>query len=524
MLAFISPAQQRSSSVALARAIEHYPDIRSWPVPGSEASGQRLAASKFQHIDTKLHHQFRGDAGLSIRREDGVSICKEAQGTYGVDALEHASDPVPFWFSIQVARLRAVSTHSGTWTLVDQALVSLTNFSTGILVGRFCSKEELGRYMLGYSVILFAMAFQQMLISSPYILIQPRLLEGEAVRNTGGVYTLQFVLGGALMLVLLFTALGFNIAGSRLDVVMLSLAFACPLFLFKEMFRRVCFAHLDVGSALLADLAVGTAQVGLLVALASSGHLSAATGVLAIGVTCGLMTMVWFWWNRHRLVFRIQDARIALRRNWSLGRWIFASQILWALSLYSYPWLISKMHGPAAAGVWAVCFSINALANPLLLGLQNYVEPKISYTFVRRGVHGLRSFVWKATGVLTISMSLFSALILFTGDRVATLVYGAKYAGNGLTIFVLSLSFVTAAAGFALSCGLFASGRGRVELKISCVYPLILCVVGFPLVKIYGPLGAAMGLLVAHSLASVLRALQFLITFQDARGISVTAR
>jgi O-antigen/teichoic acid export membrane protein len=451
---------------------------------------------------------------VSITKEDDLAVPLEASGDYGAEALSNLAAWVPTWFSSHLVRSRRLVTHRGAWTLLDQVFVSLTNFSTGMLIARFCSKGELGRYMLGYTVILFMVRFQQMLISSPYILIRPRLLAEEAARYTGGTYTQQFALGGALSLVLLFAALGFHVAHSWLAIVMLSLAFASPLFLFKEMFRRVCFAHLKVRSALLVDFAIGLLQISILVALALSGHLSAPMGILAIGVACGMLAIAWFLRNRRRLVFRIQDARDVLQRNWSVGRWIFGSQLLWAASLYSYPWLISRMHGLDAAGVWAVCFGINALANPLLLGLQNYVEPRISHAFADGGMPRMRSCVWRATGILTMSMLLFSALILFAGNLLTILLYGAKYAGYSFTLFVLTLSSAAGAAGFAFSCGFFAAGRGRLDLRISWVYPVIVCAVGLPLVRGYGPLGAATSLLIANTLASSLLALQFLITFR----------
>ena len=451
---------------------------------------------------------------MRITEGDDLAVPLKVNSAYRVEALSSQNAWAPTWFSFHLLQSRKLATHRGAWTLLDQVFVSLTNFSTGILIGRFCSKGELGRYMLGYSVILFVIAFQQMLISSPYILIQPRLLAAEGARYTGGAYTQQFALGGALSIALLFAALAFYIAHSWLAVVMLSLAFASPLFLFKEMFRRVCFAHLQVRSALAVDFAIGLLQISLLIALARSGHLSAPTGILAIGVACSMLPVAWYWRNQRRLVFSIRDARDVLDRNWKLGRWILGSQLLWAASLYSYPWLISKMHGSATAGVWAACFGINALANPLLLGIQNYVEPRISHAFADGGIPRLRLLVWKETGVLTMSMLLFSTVILFAGNRLAIFVYGEKYAGNSFTLFVLSLSFAAGAAGWAFSCGFFAADRGRLDLRISWIYPVLVCIVGLPLVRDYGPLGAAASLLIANTLASSLRALQFLITFR----------
>jgi len=119
------------------------------------------------------------EPNVSTPREGGLAVSSDVSGTFEVRALGSPGVWMQARLSNHLVRFRNIAGHSGTWALLDQVFVSLTNFSTGILIGRFCSKDELGRYMLGYSVILFAIAFQQMLISSPYILIQPRLLEGE---------------------------------------------------------------------------------------------------------------------------------------------------------------------------------------------------------------------------------------------------------------------------------------------------------------------------------------------------------
>ena len=416
--------------------------------------------------------------------------------------------------SVQPGRVWKLVAHRGVLTLLDQVFVSLTNFSTGILIGRYCSKGELGLYMLGYSIILFAIAFQQMLLSSPYILIWPRLRDQEAARYTNYAYIQQFALGGAVSVCSLVAALAFHLTRSKLAPVMVALALAAPLLLFKEMFRRVCFAQLKVRSAVIIDFAIGVLQVVLLITLQRRHELSATTGLLAVAASCMLLLSGWLLRYRGDLSFSAFELRGTLIQNWHLGRWIFGSQILWALSLYSYPWLVSGMHGVDAAGVWAACFGINALGNPLLLGLQNYIEPKISHAFAVGGIAQMRNLAWKATGVLAGSMLLFSLAMFFAGNRVAILLYGPKYEGNGLTIFLITLSFAVGAAGFALSCGFFAAGRGSLDLRISWVFPLTACICGFPLVKLYGPLGAATSLLIGYVIASSLRAAQFQTTFR----------
>src|SRR6185369_17376806 len=55
-------------------------------------------------------------------------------------------------------------------SVVDQAVVSGTNFATSVLLGRFAVQEELGVYYLALSVIYFARGIQEQLVSAPYMI------------------------------------------------------------------------------------------------------------------------------------------------------------------------------------------------------------------------------------------------------------------------------------------------------------------------------------------------------------------
>ena len=411
-------------------------------------------------------------------------------------------------------RLHSVLAHRGIMTLFDQGIVSLTNFSAGILIGRLCSKDELGLYMLGYSVVLFGLALQQMLISSPYILIWPRLSRDAGERYTIGAYSQQAIFGGLLALCLLMAAAVAFSLHSRLWLVLVSYALASPFMLFKEMFRRVCFTHLAVGTAVLADAGVGVLQLLLLGGLAYRHWLSAPTGVVATFIAASSLGFALVLHNRRLPRVEVGAAQSALQKNWSIGRWIFCSQLLWAGSLYSYPWLVSHFHGTASAGVWAACFGINALGNPIMLGLQNYVEPRISHAFADGSREHVRQLVWRSTAMLAGSMLLFSLLIFFLGSRAVVLLYGAKYASNGLIIFLITLSFAAGSAGFAFSCGLFATGMGKLDLRVSFVYPIAFVCLGIPLVARFGPLGGAMSLALTNAISTLLRGLQFIVAFK----------
>src|SRR5271156_525922 len=103
---------------------------------------------------------------------------------------------------------RKTSLHQGAVSLTDQAIVSATNFLTGVIIARSCSKAELGLYMLGFSLILLITDLQSSLISTPYMIYAPRLKGAAQALYTGStlihqlvfsVLTTVLLLGGALL-------------------------------------------------------------------------------------------------------------------------------------------------------------------------------------------------------------------------------------------------------------------------------------------------------------------------------------
>jgi O-antigen/teichoic acid export membrane protein len=442
-------------------------------------------------MNYKETHGTTSDTGQTVNAEPGITSAGRAR------------------------RVTYLLRHRSVLTLSDQVIVSLTNFSTSILLGHFCSKSELGLYMLGYSLLLFAVALQQMLISSPFILHWPRLRGDAARRYTWGAYTEQLVFAAVLCLVLVIASLVARIKDAPLFPVLLAFAFAAPCFLLKEMYRRVCFTQLKASSALYVDAGVASLQIILLLALLKTHHLSAATGVVCVGIA-NLVLAAGLALGSRPFQFSRENLHDVVKKNWGAGRWIFGSQVLWASCLYAYPWLITKTHGTAAAGTWAACFGINALGNPLMLGLQSYIEPRVSHAYASDSMPTARRLVWRLTIVLLVSMLLFSALIAVVGDKAVSILYGAKYAGNGLTIFLITLGYAIGGGAFAFSCGFFASGRGKLDYLISWVYPVIFLCCGIPFVNLYGIVGGALAIVLANTLSTILRGFQFHFTFRRA--------
>src|ERR1039458_5166888 len=237
----------------------------------------------------------------------------------------------------------------GILSLVDQAVVSATNFLTGIIIARACSKEELGLYMLGFSLILLVTDLQTSLISTPFMIYAPRLRDDAHALYTGSTLlhqsALSLLIVAALACGAYVTASGVGPRG--LGPVLWALVAVATLIMLREYARRIYFACLKVKRALLLDTCIAVGQISGLLLLAHLGLLSASRACWLIGFACGVAVLGWLWSERSFYRLRIGESLADLKKNWMFGKWVLASGLVWSISMNLYSWLLAAFHGTA---------------------------------------------------------------------------------------------------------------------------------------------------------------------------------
>jgi O-antigen/teichoic acid export membrane protein len=400
----------------------------------------------------------------------------------------------------------------GTLSLVDQGVVSATNFLTGVIIARACSKEELGLYMLGFSLVLLLIDLQGSLISTPYMIYAPRLKGTAHARYTGSTLIHQLVL--SLLIVLALACGGFAVTGGvgprGLGPVLWALVAMVTFIMLRDYARRVCFARLHMKTVLLIDGAVGGIQIGGLLLLAHFHLLSASRVYWLVGAVCGVVALGWLVTNEKDLALSARRAISDFRRNWSFGKWVFLSGLVWTFSMNLYPWFLAFFHGTASTGVWAACLGAVAIGNPAVLGASNFLGPKIAHVQAEEGRRSLHRFVLRASVAFALPLLCFGLAMTFLGGPLVALLYGHKYAGNGSVVAILAWNLAVYAIALPSSRALFAIERADVDFAINIIALLIMLTLGLWLVRSFGILGAALGLLIVNAAASAVRAGAFL--------------
>jgi O-antigen/teichoic acid export membrane protein len=413
-------------------------------------------------------------------------------------------------FGLVLAPERAL--HQGIISLADQAVASATNFLTGIIIARSCSKEQLGLYTLGFSLILMMTDFQTSLITTPYMVYAPRLKGRAHALYTGStlIHQLAFCLITMLGVACGAFAATRGMGPRGLGPVLWALCVVIALIMLREHARRVSFARLRLKTAFLFDTSIAIGQISGLLLLARFGLLSASRAYWVIGSVCGIAVLGWLWSDREFYHPRLSESLADLKKNWVFGKWVFATGLVWAVSMNLYPWLIASFHGAASAGVFAACAGVASVGNPALVGIQNLVGPKIAHVYATAGPKALRRLVLKITVAIFLPVSFLCLALIYFGDHLVVLMYGRQYAGNGLVIAILALGILVSVPSFPFSRALYAAERADLDFQVSFAALLVMVTIGFWLVRAYGPLGGAFGLLAGNFATSAVRAGLFL--------------
>ena len=204
--------------------------------------------------------------------------------------------------------------------LADQGVVSAASFLTTVIIGRWTNASQLGIYAIGISVLASSYTIQGSLITLPYSIQRHRPL-GTPAEHAGSSLAHSGLLAAAATIVLMVTALGLFASGAQpeLTAITWALAGVMPFALLREFGRRYAFTHLQLAQALVLDVAVAVIQLSILGWLGWTGRMSAVTAFGAIGVSCGLASIGWFYLARGDFALCRRDARATMKLIWGLG-------------------------------------------------------------------------------------------------------------------------------------------------------------------------------------------------------------
>lgn len=414
----------------------------------------------------------------------------------------------------------------GLWVLVDQAIVSLANFLTVVIIGRFCMQRELGLYDLLFTTVVLLQGIPKALIWTPYTSGSPHRHGAQLARYTGSVslHLLAISVMGSAGLAIIGGLFALTKGGGDIGRLLMLLAPLLVLFMIREHVRRIALAWLEIKEAVVMDAAVSLLQVAGVLWLGRTGWLNAASAIVVIAMANATAALWLFIWKRREdVVVRISDAYVHGAENWSFSKWLLPGAVLTLLCDSMYRWFVPLSHGLGSLGIFVASMSLIRVLNPVILGLANWGTPLFASTYAREGIGGLSRLARKATGLLLGLILFCLPLFIIWGGLLVELLFGDRYHGTGPVVTALALGMLVHTLLLPVDSALLALRQGKFLLGMVALRLLLTCTVGLLLTIQFGPIGAGYGMFLSSAAVLVADWAYFTkLTRRDQRLVAVT--
>jgi len=386
-----------------------------------------------------------------------------------------------------------------SWTLADQGMVSLGNFSLNLLLARTLSAEDYGEFVLFLGAIFMLRNVDHSLISYP---LSVRLCVASK-EERAGLLGNTILLAAALALVLVVVmALGTTLLGADHIVLPACLCYLC--WQAQETSRRFLLADFLYRAAVAGD---GIAYVGQALLVALLAWLDAITlpaALYMMSVTFGIGAVV------HASKLRcarpdLAEARLLAHEYLSIGKWSLVTYQLVLSRLQLLVWVLAAVGGTAATASFQAGQNIANMMAPIILGIGNAIPQVAAHAHRTGGVIGASR---AAHGYVLFGLApillIFAAAILMPELLLRT-AYGpsSPYLAGATALQLLAVAGVLDYIGEMISKALLGVQAGRTASVVNVVAVGAAAILAFALIGPLGVIGACVALLIANLVRAI---------------------
>ena len=326
-----------------------------------------------------------------------------------------------------VARFFQFGRSRRSLTILDQALVSGSNFITGIILVRGLGLIEFGRFTIAYAILLLANSVQLSFISSPMITLGSLCATPEERRHfVRGIYGVQLIFcATASVLAVIGTTIYVRIRHSAgASGFLLPFASAVVAFLMQDWLRRYYFTVGKAAASFWNDVISYLGQVVVLCLLWWTHRLSMNTALWSIAVTSGSAFLL------GALLERLGCTRKETRASWRQAHAIsidlgIANQLQWLV--YQGAMLIGAgVVGAQAAGGVRATQNIVGPVNVAYQAMENIVPVRAAEEMKRGGIERVSAFLLRFGSVGFIALLIFFATAALFARQFLSFFYGRQ--------------------------------------------------------------------------------------------------
>jgi len=397
---------------------------------------------------------------------------------------------------------------TGGLAILDQGLISGSNFLIGILLARWLTPGQYGAYALAFAVFLLLALLYQCLLLEPMT-----VFGGSSYRNCRHSYLGKLLRMHLLVGCIIATGLGtsaFIAHATGTDTLARALtgvAVAAPCVLLFWLARRSVYLEMSPGEAVKgASLYCGLVLGGVYLVY-RFGALSPFTAFLLMAAGA-LITSGALFLRFRSMVGEGPPAPGLMevwRRHWNYGRWALGCSIAGWIPAYSYYPLLSRFAGMAHAGELRAVMNLVAPIEQILGGLSLLFLPYAARIQEQYGKQKAAQLARRITLLSIAGTVAYWAVIIPLKAPLFRLMYSGKYDSVAYLLPWVALGSILWTAGYGPGIILRAMEHPRLVFFALSASSVVTLLVGVPATYFLGLWGVvAWGLVSSNAVSLVL--------------------
>jgi len=381
----------------------------------------------------------------------------------------------------------------GIFAVLDQGLISGSNFLVAILLARCLAPQQYGSYALAFEVFLFVAALYGSLILEPMSVFGPSVYSGNLVTYMRGLLRIHCVLSFFMVVPLFVAAAALHAArpASFLPDALAGIGVATPCLLLFWLARRGFYIVFLPQKAVMGACMYSALLLFGLAFLYEFKVLTpfSAFLLLAAGaIVTGPLMLRWLkpWLVQTTPGFSLMDI---VRRHWTYGRWAVANSVVIWCSLAVYYPLLGSYFTLAEAGKFKALMNLSSPVGQAFVPIALLSLPLASRALHQNGSVAGR-IVWRLTFLYLGGSCLYWVILLLWRAPIVHHLYGGRYLHviNLLPwVAVGSILRITGTAQTLVLKALHSPAKAFVAYSSAC---LVAVVVGVPCTHWFGLRGA----------------------------------
>lgn len=386
--------------------------------------------------------------------------------------------------------------------ILTQSIISLTNLLLKVWVARELPKADYGLYTIGFETMYIFLGIQNALVNSPLqVMINEK--QGESRQQfVNGLFLGQlFILAGLTGIAFTSNQLSGVLFDQKLKVAFLGVILLGVGTMWLREFNRVLsYTRLKIGRVFSIDAVFTVSVVLLLLYFQFCRSFSYINAILVLGLAYGLSAGFGFIINGEKYSPRVHDIKQSFSETWAYSRWALVGVIASNVQMRGYVYITSIAVGLESTAEIAVA-RVLLMPFALLISSSQRIFLSQGSSIVHRGDPSkFKKFIVFFLLFFTAGWLLYSSFLFVFSGKIVQLFFTERYLGIRRFIVMWAVSYLVASWRFCVTYSLQVFKEFKALAMYGVITACMVLISSLLLIKLIGPTGAILALVVGETL------------------------